>query len=173
MVGIQWVVDLYHIRDDLPTKLLKHDFGANAGKFLVPIHLRLKKWKQSSVIKQLWETLFLAMKMRTAFTKMIYVWTHFVYWALFPLFCAFWLGSDIHFWDSPQLVCWRLEGLHFCEVHHSVVKLRLRVLTGRNASATALSGWLVTLHTLCSYISHLWWSQYTSLWRGTEFPKAI
>ena len=36
--------------------------------------------------------------------------------------CAFLLCSDIYFRFSPQAVCWRLEGLHFCEVHHSVVQ---------------------------------------------------
>ena len=34
-------------------------------------------------------------------------------------------------------------------------------------------GSLVTLYTLCSYIYHLWGSQCTSLWQGTEFLKAV
>ena len=42
--------------------------------------------------------------------------------ALFPSSCGFSLCSDIYFWFSPQAVCYRLEGLPFCEVYHSVVK---------------------------------------------------
>ena len=34
-------------------------------------------------------------------------------------------------------------------------------------------GSIVTLRTLCSYIYHLWWSQCTSLWPGTEFLQAV
>ena len=34
-------------------------------------------------------------------------------------------------------------------------------------------GSLVTLHSLCSYIYYPWWSQCTSLRRGTEFLKAV
>ena len=33
-----------HIRDDIPTKLLKHDFGTNIENLSVEIDLRRRKW---------------------------------------------------------------------------------------------------------------------------------
>ena len=35
---------LPYIRDDIPTKLLKHDFGTNIGNLLIEINLRKRKW---------------------------------------------------------------------------------------------------------------------------------
>ena len=42
MIKIQWVVDFY-IGDDIPTKLLKHNFWINIEKFSVKINLRKRK----------------------------------------------------------------------------------------------------------------------------------
>ena len=35
---------LLYIRDDTPTKLLKHDFGTNIENLSVQINLRKRKW---------------------------------------------------------------------------------------------------------------------------------
>ena len=45
MIEIQWMVDcLPYIRDNIPSKLLKHDFGTNIENLSVEINLRKRKW---------------------------------------------------------------------------------------------------------------------------------
>ena len=45
MIETQWVVVFFlYIRDNTPTKLLKHDFGTNIKHLSVEINLRKRKW---------------------------------------------------------------------------------------------------------------------------------
>ena len=45
MIEIQWMVDcLPYIRDNIPSKLLKHDFGTNIENLSVEINFRKRKW---------------------------------------------------------------------------------------------------------------------------------
>ena len=73
-------------------------------------------------------------------------------WALFPLLCAFCLCPDIYFCSSPQVVCWWLEGLHFCEVHHSVFSSTDESFKDETCLLLLWVGSLVMLHTLCCTI---------------------
>ena len=68
------------------------------------------------------------------------------------MLCAFCLCSDIYFCSSPQVVCWWLEGLHFCEVHHSVFSSTDESFKDEMCLLLLWVGSLVALHALCSTI---------------------
>ena len=84
--------------------------------------------------------------------------------------------SVLSFKDSSALLNdWEVK---FTKVHESEVTSWLfssadEPLTNKMHLLLLWDGSLVTLSTLYSFIYYLWWSQCTSLCRGTEFLKAV